>query len=61
MLVITAFGSVENAVAAIRNGKEPAVSGDEGVASLEIAIRCLESRTMADLARRRPGPRRLTG
>ena len=48
-------------VAAIRNGKEPAVSGDEGVASLEIAIRCLESRTMADLARRRPGPRRLTG
>jgi predicted dehydrogenase len=48
-------------VAAIRSGKEPAVSGDEGVASLEIAIRCLESRTMADLARRRPGPRRLTG
>jgi UDP-N-acetylglucosamine 3-dehydrogenase len=48
-------------VAAIRNGKEPAVSGEEGVASLEIAIRCLESRAMAELARRRPAPRRLTG
>jgi UDP-N-acetylglucosamine 3-dehydrogenase len=48
-------------VAAIRNGKQPAVSGEEGVASLEIAIRCLESRAMADFARRRPAPRRLTG
>jgi UDP-N-acetylglucosamine 3-dehydrogenase len=48
-------------VAAIRNGKEPAVTGEEGVASLEIAIRCLESRALADLARRRPAPRRLTG
>jgi predicted dehydrogenase len=47
-------------VAAIRNGKEPAVTGEEGVASLEIAIRCLESRAMADLARR-PARRRLTG
>jgi len=47
-------------VAAIRNGKEPAVTGEEGVASLEIAIRCLESRAMADLARR-PAARRLTG
>jgi len=37
------------------------VSGEEGVASLEIAIRCLESRAMAELARRRPAPRRLTG
>jgi predicted dehydrogenase len=26
---------------AVRNGKEPAVTGEEGVASLEIAIRCL--------------------
>jgi predicted dehydrogenase len=48
-------------VGAIRNGKEPAVSGEEGVASLEIAIRCLESRAMPSLARRRSGPRRLTG
>ena len=31
-------------VCAIRSGKEPAVTGDEGVASLEIAIRCLETR-----------------
>src|SRR5438034_1969888 len=48
-------------IAAIRDGKEPAVTGDEGVASLEIAIRCLESRAMPGLSRRRPGPRRLTG
>ena len=47
-------------VAAIRQGKEPAVTGDEGVASLEIAIRCLESRVMPGLARRE-GARRLTG
>src|SRR6267142_2096478 len=47
-------------VGAIRNGTEPAVTGEEGVASLEIAIRCLESRALPSLARRRPGPRRLT-
>src|SRR5256714_3225680 len=47
-------------VAAVREGKEPAVTGDEGVASLEIAIRCLESRAMPGLARR-GGARRLTG
>jgi predicted dehydrogenase len=47
-------------VAAIRDGKAPTVTGEEGVASLEIAIRCLESRAMVDLARR-PAPRRLTG
>ena len=47
-------------VAAIRQGKEPAVTGDEGVASLEIAIHCLESRAMPGLARR-GGARRLTG
>jgi len=28
---------------AVRSGATPAVTGDEGVASLEIAIRCLES------------------
>ncbi len=48
-------------VAAIRSGNEPAVSGEEGVASLEIAIRCLESRPMPSVARRRSGPRRLIG
>jgi len=47
-------------VGAIRSGKEPAVTGEEGVASLEIAIRCLESRAMPSVARR-PGPRRVTG
>jgi UDP-N-acetylglucosamine 3-dehydrogenase len=48
-------------VAAIRDGKEPAVTGEEGVASLEIAIRCLERRATPSVSRRRPGPRRLTG
>jgi UDP-N-acetylglucosamine 3-dehydrogenase len=47
-------------VAAIRDGKEPAVTGEEGVASLEIAIRCLESRAAPSVAHRRPGPRRVT-
>jgi UDP-N-acetylglucosamine 3-dehydrogenase len=47
-------------VAAIRSGKEPAVTGEEGVASLEIAIQCLESRALPSVARRR-GPRRMTG
>jgi predicted dehydrogenase len=48
-------------VAAIRERREPAVTGEEGVASLEIAIRCLERRPMASVSRRRTGPRRLTG
>jgi predicted dehydrogenase len=48
-------------IAAIRHGKEPAVTGEEGVASLEIAIRCLESREMPSVVRRRSGARRLTG
>src|SRR3954462_11323313 len=47
-------------IAAIRDGKEPAVTGDEGVASLEIAIRCLEIRAMPGLAHV-GGARRLTG
>ena len=32
-------------VNAIRTGHSPAVTGEEAVASLEIAIRCLEART----------------
>ena len=48
-------------VAAIRDGREPAVTGEEGVASLEIAIRCLERRAVPSVSRRRSGPRRLTG
>src|SRR3954449_7517665 len=47
-------------VGAIRSGKEPAVTGEEGVASLEIAIQCLESRALPSVGRRR-GPRRMTG
>jgi UDP-N-acetylglucosamine 3-dehydrogenase len=39
-------------ISAIRAGKEPAVTGDEGVASLEIAIRCLEARAMPAVGRR---------
>jgi predicted dehydrogenase len=48
-------------VAAIRSGNDPAVTGEEGVASLEIAIRCLESRAVPGVARRRSGQRRLIG
>src|SRR5262249_57479338 len=48
-------------VGAIRDGKDPAVTGEEGVASLEIAIRCLEHRALASASPRRAGPRRLTG
>src|SRR6201981_1846982 len=33
-------------LAAIRSGESPAVTGDEAVASLEIATRCLEARAM---------------
>jgi UDP-N-acetylglucosamine 3-dehydrogenase len=48
-------------VNAIRTGKEPAVTGDEGVASLEIAIRCLESRALPRVARHGAAARRLIG
>src|SRR6202790_1706547 len=34
---------LQSFVEAIRDGKEPAVTGEEAVASLEIAIRCLDS------------------
>jgi predicted dehydrogenase len=46
-------------VAAVRAGTRPAVSGEEGVASLEIAIRCLNGRS--DVAAARKGPRRVAG
>jgi hypothetical protein len=46
-------------ISAIRAGREPAVTGDEGVASLEIAIRCLEARAMPAVGRR--APRRVIG
>jgi UDP-N-acetylglucosamine 3-dehydrogenase len=49
-------------VNAIANNRAPAVTGEEGVASLEIAIKCLEA-TPAQLqaAPQRKGPRRVVG
>ena len=46
-------------VDAIRNGRAPAVTGEEGVASLEIAIRCLDTRAELSRAPERKGPRRV--
>ena len=48
-------------VDAVRNGKPPAVTGEEGVASLEIATRCLENRPSAVKAPQHKGPRRVAG
>jgi UDP-N-acetylglucosamine 3-dehydrogenase len=49
-------------VSAITDNKPPAVTGEEGVASLEIAIKCLEA-TPAQLQATQPrkGPRRVAG
>ena len=44
---------------AVRTGSVPAVSGDEGVASLEIAIRCLEQPAKPAASAARKGPRRI--
>jgi hypothetical protein len=47
---------------AVRTGTVPAVTGDQGVASLEIAIRCLETSSKpAAAASARKGPRRVVG
>jgi len=47
---------------AVRTGAAPAVTGNEGVASLEIATRCLEtSARPAAAAAARKGPRRVAG
>ena len=48
-------------VDAIRDGKPPAVTGEEGVASLEIAIRCLNGRAEIEAPPSRKGPRRVVG
>src|SRR5688500_1133607 len=48
-------------VSAVRTGTTPAVSGDEGVASLEIAIRCLETPAKPAASSARKGPRRVVG
>ncbi len=45
---------------AIRQGTAPVVSGEEGVASLEIAMRCLEERSVR-LVPQRKTPRRVAG
>src|SRR6476661_962923 len=42
---------------AIRGGSEPAVTGEEGVGALEIAIRCLHDTVEPVVATRRQGPR----
>ena len=48
-------------VSAIRTGQSPAVTGDEAVASLEIAIRCLDTRSAHSAVPQRKGPRRVVG
>src|SRR5213592_3577415 len=49
-------------VHAVRTGGAPAVTGEEGVASLEIATRCLESPARpAAASTPRKGPRRVVG
>jgi UDP-N-acetylglucosamine 3-dehydrogenase len=48
-------------VGAIRRAERPAVTGEEGVASLEIAIRCLDGSASAGTTARRPRPRRVIG
>ena len=47
-------------VDAVRSGERPAVTGEEAVASLEIAIRCLDARA-PHAALQRKGPRRIAG
>ena len=46
---------------AIRHHRTPAVTGEEGVASLEIAIRCLTARPTQSSVPQRKGPRRVAG
>jgi predicted dehydrogenase len=48
-------------VNAIRNRRTPAVTGEEGVASLEVAIRCLDARAVSAAVPQRKGPRRVAG
>ena len=48
-------------LSAVRTGELPAVSGDEGVASLAIAIRCLEQPPKPAANAARKGPRRIVG
>jgi predicted dehydrogenase len=52
---ITAF------INSVRDSKAPPVTGEQAVASLEIAIRCLEERPAAIATSQRKGPRRVVG
>lgn len=45
---------------AVRTGRTPAVTGEEGVESLEIATRCLAGRTVVEPVSQ-PAPRRVVG
>jgi UDP-N-acetylglucosamine 3-dehydrogenase len=46
---------------AIRSGRVPAVTGEEGVASLEIAIRCLNAQPLQSNLAQHKTPRRVAG
>ena len=46
---------------AIHSGKDPVVTGEEGVAGLEIAIQCLAKRSAPAAVSRQRSPRRVTG
>jgi hypothetical protein len=48
-------------IEAIGSGKTPAVTGEEGVESLEIATRCLAGRTAVGAAAPQLGQRRVVG
>jgi UDP-N-acetylglucosamine 3-dehydrogenase len=48
-------------VASIRDGKKPPVTGEEGVESLGIAMRCLEGRQAPNVVPQRPVSRRAAG
>ena len=46
---------------AVRSGQPPAVTGEQGVASLAIAIQCLDSRAASNAAAKRTAPRAVAG
>jgi hypothetical protein len=46
---------------AVRSGQPPAVTGEQGVASLEIAIQCLDGRSAASTPAKRTAPRAVAG
>ena len=48
-------------LSAVRTGDVPAVTGEQGVASLEIAIQCLEAPKKPAATAARPAPRKVVG